>query len=184
MPIDGRGAGDRPRAKGNPARGRGFSGRDVPHNAEGGPDWRSNPRSGGSTMTAARQLCGRLHTLDEKFGSGPTEGKRKPRTWEAGLSLTGDAPTTAEGPDPGTCSRAGGGSVTGERSLCGHVRGKPDLRLSPLIQRRWRKCATRRQRRLPQRQKRPATVKGSQKSRPATACGQPKEGAASALDQR
>ena len=156
----------------------------CPTTREGGPDWRSNPRSGGSTMTAARQLCGRLHTLDEKFGSGPTEGKRKPRTWEAGLSLTGDAPTTAEGPDPGTCSRAGGGSVTGERSLCGHVRGKPDLRLSPLIQRRWRKCATRRQRRRPLRQKRPATVKGSQKSRPATACGQPKEGAASALDQR
>jgi hypothetical protein len=38
--------------------GRGFSGRDMPHNAEGGPDRSTNREVCGVTMTGARALCG------------------------------------------------------------------------------------------------------------------------------
>ena len=52
------------------------------------------------------QICGDLEEMRRY------RGKRKPRTWGRGFSGR-DMPHNAEGgPDPGTCSRAGGTKVT------------------------------------------------------------------------
>jgi hypothetical protein len=50
-------------------RGRGFSGRDMPHNAEGGPDRSTNSEVCGVTMTGARAQCG-FPRRQRRLGSG------------------------------------------------------------------------------------------------------------------
>ena len=53
------------------------------------------------------QICGDLEEMR------PYGGKRKaPVPWEAGALVVGHAPQRGRGPDPGTCSRAGGTKVT------------------------------------------------------------------------